>query len=82
MLSIKCNLFFMMCVIFFIFYLFGLYNYKAEKYLGKVIQSILNEIYKDFKFIVINDGLSNISLQIIVKYTNQDERNSVNEQRK
>jgi len=48
--------------------------YNAEKYLQEAIQSILTQTYKDFEFIIINDGSSDKSLEIIEKYRNQDER--------
>jgi len=48
--------------------------YDAEKYLDEAIQSILNQTYKDFEFIIINDGSTDKSLEIIEKYKEQDER--------
>lgn len=48
--------------------------YNAEKYLDEAIESILNQTYKDFEFIIINDGSTDKSLEIIEKYKNQDER--------
>lgn len=48
--------------------------YNAEKYLDEAIQSILNQTYKDFEFIIINDGSTDKSLEIIEKYKNHDER--------
>lgn len=48
--------------------------YNADKYLDEAIESILNQTYKDFEFIIINDGSTDKSLEIIEKYKNQDER--------
>lgn len=48
--------------------------YNAQKYLDEAIQSILNQTYKNFEFIIINDGSSDESLNIIQKYKKQDER--------
>lgn len=48
--------------------------YNAEKYLDEAIQSILNQTYKDIEFIIINDGSTDKSLEIIEKYKAQDER--------
>jgi len=48
--------------------------YNGEKYLDEAIESILNQTYKDFEFIIINDGSIDKSLEIIEKYKQQDER--------
>ena len=48
--------------------------YNGEKYLDEAIESILNQTYKDFEFIIINDGSTDKSLEIIEKYKNQDDR--------
>lgn len=48
--------------------------YNAEKYLDEAIQSILTQTYNNFEFIIINDGSTDKSLEIIEKYKNQDER--------
>ena len=48
--------------------------YNGEKYLDEAIESILNQTYKDFEFIIINDGSTDKSLEIIEKYKNKDER--------
>lgn len=48
--------------------------YNGEKYLSEAIESVLNQTYKDFEFIIINDGSTDNSLEIIKKYQNQDER--------
>lgn len=48
--------------------------YNAEKYLDEAIQSILSQTYKKFEFIIINDGSTDQSLEIIKKYKDKDER--------
>lgn len=48
--------------------------YNGEKYLDEAIQSVLAQTYKNFEFIIINDGSRDKSLDIIEKYKNQDER--------
>lgn len=42
-----------------------LYAYNEEKYLDESIQSILNQTFKDFEFILINNGSTDNSLKII-----------------
>jgi len=48
--------------------------YNAENYLEEAILSILNQTYKNFEFIIINDGSTDISLEIIEKYAKKDNR--------
>lgn len=48
--------------------------YNGEKYLDEAIESILNQTYRDFEFIIINDGSTDKSLEIIEKYKKQDKR--------
>lgn len=48
--------------------------YNAEKYLGKAIESILNQTFTDFEFLIINDGSRDKSLEIIQKYADEDSR--------
>lgn len=42
--------------------------YNAEKYLAEAIDSILNQTYKDFVFLIINDGSTDCSEEIILSY--------------
>lgn len=42
--------------------------FNAKKYLAKAIESILSQTYKNIEFIIINDGSSDNSLQIIKYY--------------
>jgi len=50
----------------------GVYN--GEKYLSEAIESILNQTFTDFEFIICDDGSSDRSVQIIENYANQDNR--------
>jgi glycosyltransferase involved in cell wall biosynthesis len=42
--------------------------YNGEKYLKEAIDSILSQTFKDFEFIIINDGSTDNSLKIIKSY--------------
>lgn len=48
--------------------------YNVENYLENCIESILDQIYKDFELILINDGSVDKSGDICDKYSNQDSR--------
>jgi glycosyltransferase involved in cell wall biosynthesis len=43
--------------------------YNAENYLGEAIESILNQTFTDFEFLIFNNGSTEDSLNIIKKYT-------------
>lgn len=43
--------------------------YNAEKYIGEAIESILNQTYRDFEFIIINDGSTDKTKEIIDLYS-------------
>lgn len=45
--------------------------YNAEKYLNKCIQSILEQSYKDYEIILINDGSTDSSGKICEKYARE-----------
>lgn len=48
--------------------------FNIEKYLSKCLESILNQPFKDFEIICVNDGSSDGSLGILQKYKQKDER--------
>jgi len=48
--------------------------YNAQKYIKVALESILNQTFTDFEFIIINDGSSDESLKIIEGYALQDAR--------
>lgn len=48
--------------------------YNGEKYLRESILSILNQTYRNFELIIINDGSTDSSLEVIREYEKQDSR--------
>jgi glycosyltransferase involved in cell wall biosynthesis len=48
--------------------------YNCEKYLDKSVQSILTQTYENFELILINDGSTDNSLEVLKKYKEQDKR--------
>ncbi|HYK77843.1 MAG TPA: glycosyltransferase family A protein [Daejeonella sp.] len=48
--------------------------YNSEKYLKEAIRSILNQTYRDFEFIIIDDGSSDNSRDIIEQFAAEDPR--------
>ena len=49
-------------------------NYNGEAYLSEAIESILGQTFTDFEFIIIDDGSSDESWDIIQKYAKKDNR--------
>jgi glycosyltransferase involved in cell wall biosynthesis len=57
--------------------------FNGEIYLSKAIESILNQTLVDFEFIIINDGSTDNSINIIKKYADIDNRiNIINRENK
>ena len=48
--------------------------YNGEKYLRESIESILNQTFRNFEFIIIDDGSKDNSLKIVNEYKSKDER--------
>jgi glycosyltransferase involved in cell wall biosynthesis len=48
--------------------------YNGERHLERAIRSILFQSFKDFKFLIIDDGSTDSSLNIINRYKQQDSR--------
>ena len=42
--------------------------YNSEKYIGKCLDSILQQTYQDFEILVVNDGSKDNSQEVINKY--------------
>ncbi|RLC61459.1 MAG: hypothetical protein DRI01_08460 [Chloroflexi bacterium] len=54
--------------------------YNGEKYLREAIESILNQTFTDFEFLIVNDGSTDGSLEIIQGYPDERIRVINNEQ--
>jgi glycosyltransferase involved in cell wall biosynthesis len=52
--------------------LMGVYN--AERFVGQAVESILTQTFADFEFIIINDGSTDRSLDVLRSFENQDKR--------
>lgn len=48
--------------------------YNAEKYLGRCMQSVLNQTYKNLEIILVNDGSTDESGKICDEYREKDDR--------
>ncbi len=49
-------------------------TYNREKILPMAIESILNQSFRDFEFIIINDGSTDKTLDVLKKYASVDKR--------
>ena len=48
--------------------------YNVKEYLEKCLESIVNQSFKDFEVICVNDGSTDNSLKILQKYAEKDKR--------
>ena len=48
--------------------------YNVEQYLPFCIESVLNQSFKDFELILVNDGSTDNSLSVCKKYADKDSR--------
>ena len=49
-------------------------NYNYERFLSQAIESVLNQTYQNFEIIVVDDGSTDNSVQIIDSYEKKDSR--------
>ena len=48
--------------------------FNSEKFLEEALESVLNQTYTNFEFIIINDGSTDNSIEILNKYAKLDKR--------
>ena len=48
--------------------------YNAEKYLSDAVESILNQTFRDFEFVIVNDGSTDATSRILNQYAQKDDR--------
>jgi len=48
--------------------------YNAERYVAQAIESILSQTFRDFEFIIVDDGSGDASLEIARHYADHDDR--------
>ncbi len=48
--------------------------YNGERYLRDAVDSVLNQTFQDFEFIIVNDGSTDGTSQILAEYAEQDPR--------
>jgi glycosyltransferase involved in cell wall biosynthesis len=48
--------------------------YNAEKYVGEAVKSILAQTFRDFEFLIVDDGSTDSSLAILQEYAARDSR--------
>jgi glycosyltransferase involved in cell wall biosynthesis len=48
--------------------------YNAERYVAEAVDSILNQTFSDFEFLILDDGSTDRSLEILRRYGDRDSR--------
>ena len=48
--------------------------YNVEKFLGRCLDSVINQTFKDFEIVCVNDGSPDNSAEILEQYSKLDER--------
>jgi hypothetical protein len=48
--------------------------YNAEEFIGAAIESVLSQTFRDFEFLIVNDGSKDATKQIVERYAARDSR--------
>jgi glycosyltransferase involved in cell wall biosynthesis len=48
--------------------------YNAERYVAQAVESILDQTFRDFEFLIVDDGSTDGSLEILKRFAAQDDR--------
>jgi len=48
--------------------------YNSERYIDESIRSILNQSFRDFEFLIVDDGSTDKTLEILKRYSSEDAR--------
>jgi glycosyltransferase involved in cell wall biosynthesis len=48
--------------------------HNGERYLQEAVESVLNQTFTDFEFIIIDDGSTDKTWEILIEYTGRDQR--------
>ena len=48
--------------------------YNADAFLNDAVESVLNQSFRDFEFVIVNDGSSDKTCSILEKYASEDDR--------
>ena len=56
--------------------------YNTEKYLGKCLDSLLNQSYSNFEALIVNDGSTDASEEVIKQYLNDSRITLISQENK
>ena len=56
------------------FFSIGITVYNTEKYLTRCLESVLGQSFSDFEIVIVNDGSSDGSMQLMQNFAQNDSR--------